>query len=75
MHGETHPATFEVEVGDPITDPWGMTRAAANVTGHLNRTEWGLKWNQVLEAGGVLVGEEVKFDFDVQATVQQPQTA
>ena len=75
MHGQTHPVTFDVEVGKPIKDPWGMTRSAANVTGKLNRTDWGLEWNQVLEAGGLLVGEEVKFDFDVQATVKQQETA
>jgi polyisoprenoid-binding protein YceI len=66
---QTHPVTFDVELDTPITDPWGMTRAAANVKGSLDRTKWGLTWNQVLEAGRLLVGNEVKFDFDVQATL------
>lgn len=64
---ETHPVIFDVELDAPITDPWGMTRAAANVKGSLNRTKWGLTWNQVLEAGRLLVSDEVKFDFDIQA--------
>ena len=71
MRGQTHPVTFEAEVGDPVKDPWGMTRAAATVKGKLNRTKWGLKWNQVLEAGSLLVGEEISFDFDVQATAAE----
>lgn len=64
---QTHPVIFDVELDAPITDPWGMTRAAANVKGSLNRTKWGLTWNQVLEAGRLLVSDEVKFDFDIQA--------
>lgn len=75
MHGQTHPITFTAEVGEPITDPYGLTRAGANVRGKFNRTDWGLQWNQVLEAGGLMVGEEVKFDFDLEATAQQPQVA
>lgn len=66
---QTHPVTFTVELDAPITDPWGMTRAAAHVQGSLDRTKWGLTWNQVLEAGRLLVGNEVKFDFDVEATL------
>ncbi len=67
MRGETKPVTFTAELGEAIKDPWGMTRAAASVTGKLNRKDWGLTWNQVLEAGSLLVGEEVQFNFDVQA--------
>jgi polyisoprenoid-binding protein YceI len=70
MRGQTHPVTFEVEAGEAINDPFGLVRAAANVRGKLNRTTWSLKWNQVLEAGSLLVGEEVMFDFDVQAVTQ-----
>ena len=75
IHGRTHPVTFTAEVGEPITDPYGLTRSGANVKGKLDRTDWGLKYNMVLEAGGLMVGEEVKFDFDVEATVQQAQAA
>ena len=71
MKGQTHPVTFEVEVGEILNDPFGLVRSAANVRGVLNRTDWGLKWNQVLEAGSLLVGEEVRFDFDVQAVTER----
>jgi polyisoprenoid-binding protein YceI len=53
-----------------VKDPWGLTRAAANIQGKLNRKDWGLNWNQVLELGTLLVGEEVLFDFDVEAVAQ-----
>jgi polyisoprenoid-binding protein YceI len=67
MRGVTKPVTFTAEIAAPMKDPWGLTRAAANITGKLNRKEWGLNWNQVLELGALLVGEEVSFDFDVEA--------
>jgi polyisoprenoid-binding protein YceI len=70
MRGVTKPVTFTAEVGAPVKDPWGLTRAAANIRGKLNRKDWGLNWNQVLELGALLVGEEVIFDFDVQAVTQ-----
>ncbi len=71
MHAQTHPVTFEVEVGEIMNDPFGMVRSAANVRGKLNRTQWDLKWNQVLEAGSLLVGEEVRFDFDIEAVTER----
>jgi polyisoprenoid-binding protein YceI len=66
MRGVTKPVLFKAEVGAPVKDPWGMQRAAANITGKLNRKDWGLTWNMVLEAGGLMVSEEVTFDFDVE---------
>jgi polyisoprenoid-binding protein YceI len=70
MRGVTKPATFKAEVGAPVKDPWGMQRAAANITGKLNRKDWGLNWNMVLEMGGLMVSEEVTFDFDVEMVAQ-----
>lgn len=48
-------------------DPWGNLRIGASATTQLNRKDWKLEWNQVLETGGVLVGNEVKITLDVQA--------
>jgi polyisoprenoid-binding protein YceI len=70
MRGVTKSVTFKAEVSAPVKDPWGLTRAAANIQGKLNRKDWGLNWNQVLELGALLVGEEVMFDFDVEAVAQ-----
>lgn len=70
MHGVTKTVTLDAEAGPAIKDPWGLTRRSATVTGKLNRKEWGLTWNQVIEAGALLVSEEVKLSIDVQATLQ-----
>ena len=67
MHGITKPVTLTGEITDVIKDPWGNQRLALNVSGKLNRKEFGLGWNQVLEAGGVAVSEEVKLSVEVQA--------
>ena len=57
MHGVTNPVTFNMDGVQPITDPYGLQRAAAEGTAELNRKDWGLTWNQVLEAGSLLVSE------------------
>ena len=72
MHGQTQPVTFDVAVAEPVRDPWGNQRLAASVAGKLNRKTWGLTWNQVLELGALMVGEEVTFAFDVEAVAPQP---
>lgn len=48
-------------------DPWGNDRMVFSAKGTINRTDFGLNWNQVLEAGGVLVGEKVELELDIQA--------
>lgn len=73
IRNTTKPVAFEVEVQDPIHDPFGNVRVAAEAHGKLNRKEWGLNWNQVLEAGSLLVGEEIKFTLDVQAVAADKQ--
>ena len=70
MHGVTKPVVLDAEIGDPITDPWGQQRRAATASAKLNRKEWGLTWNQILEAGALLVAEVVKLSIDVQVTQQ-----
>ena len=71
MRGTTNPMTFESDLRGPATDPWGNPRIAAEASGKVNRTQWGLTWNQVLEAGALLVGEEVKFTINAVAVGQQ----
>lgn len=65
----TKPVTLEAEVTPVVKDPWGLTRVGASAEGKLNRKDWGLTWNQVLEMGHLLVGEEVKFNIEVEAVV------
>lgn len=63
----TKPITLDVEQTGTGTDPWGNTRTAFTASTTLNRKEFGLTWNQALETGGVLVGEDVNVQIEVQA--------
>lgn len=74
VRGTAKPVVFEVEARDPINDPFGNVRVAGEASGKLNRKDWGLTWNQVLEAGALLVGEEITFTADVQATAAERDT-
>jgi len=62
----TKPVTLSVEFGGIMTDPWGNVKAGFSINGKINRKDWGLNWNAALEAGGVLVGEEVKISGDLE---------
>ena len=53
---------MELEFDGVVTDPWGNTQAGFSAETEINRKEWGLDYNAVLEAGGVLIGEKVKLD-------------
>lgn len=67
MHGVTKEVTLAVETaGKEMKDPWGNTRTAATATTKVNRKDFGLNWNKALEAGGVLVGEDVKIELEVE---------
>lgn len=48
-------------------DPWGGTRAGSRATATIDRRDWGLKWNQALETGGILVANEVRIEIELQA--------
>ena len=68
LHGVTKPVVLEVESsGTPIADPMGNTRAGASATTKISRKDFGLTWNQPLETGGVMVGDEVAISIDLEA--------
>jgi polyisoprenoid-binding protein YceI len=76
MHGQTHPLSLIVNGPTaPVKTPWGGLARGASATAKLNRKEWGLAWNQVIEAGGVAVGEEVQLQIDVELQPKQPARA
>jgi polyisoprenoid-binding protein YceI len=54
-----------------MKDPWGGERAGFAATTSIDRKDFGLKWNRLLEAGGVLVGDEVKIDIEVEAVMRK----
>ncbi len=64
----TKPISFAVEANGVTVDPWGNRRAGYSAHGNLSRSAYGLTWNQLLEAGGVTVGDDVKFTIDVALT-------
>lgn len=70
LHGVTKPVKLDVEFGGLAKDPWGNLKAGMSITGKINRKDWGLNWNSALEAGGVLVGEEVKLNIELQFVKQ-----
>ena len=68
IRGVTRPVTLDVESTGVMTTPWGATNAGFNARGKINRTDWGLNWNQVLEAGAVLVSEDVNIEIELEIT-------
>src|SRR5215471_18772271 len=60
IRGITKPVTLDVTAEGRGRDPWGNERAGFSARGKISRSAFGLTWNQVLEAGGVMVGDEVK---------------
>ncbi len=66
LHGVTKEITLAMTYGGTTKDPWGNTKAGLKVTGVINRTDFGLKYNSVLEAGSLMIGEEVTITAKVE---------
>jgi polyisoprenoid-binding protein YceI len=67
IHGVTKEVVLDLEATGTGTDPWGNERRGFAAKTSLDRKDFGLKWNQALEAGGVLVGDRVEIELDIQA--------
>jgi polyisoprenoid-binding protein YceI len=67
VNGVTRQVEFALEFEGVNTDPWGNTKAAFSAETEINRKDFGLEWNVALETGGVLVGDKVKVQLDIQA--------
>lgn len=70
IRGVSQPVKLDVEFGGLMSDPWGNVKAGFTLDGKINRKDFGLTWNAALEAGGVLVGEEIRLNLDVQLLKQ-----
>jgi len=70
IKGVTKQIKLDVEFGGVVKDPWGNHKAAFSINGKINRKDWGLNWNAALEAGGVLVSEDVRISCEVQLVKQ-----
>jgi polyisoprenoid-binding protein YceI len=75
LHGVTRPVVLNVEYAGTQKDPWGGYRAGFSARTSLDRKDFGLTWNQLLEAGGVAVGDRVDIDIEIEAVQQVPATA
>ena len=65
IRGTTKEVVFEGVTQGVDQDPWGNTRVGLEVVGQIERSDFGLNWNQALESGGVLVGKKVKILLDL----------
>lgn len=70
IRGVTRPAVLDVEYAGRANDPWGNERAGFTAKASVDRREFGLTWNQALEAGGVMVGERVDIEIEIEAVRQ-----
>ncbi len=76
MHGVTKPVVLDVEgFTTEAKDPWGNTKRGGTATTKINRKDFGLGWNSVLETGGVAVGEEVAITLDLELNKKQAPAA
>ena len=66
IKGITKQIALDVDYNGQGVDPWGNTKHGWEINGLINRSDFGLTWNAPLEAGGVLVSEEVKLKIDLQ---------
>ncbi len=67
IHGVTREVALPFTIAGTIKDPMGKSRLVAQASLTINRKDYGLNWNRALEGGGVLVGEDVKIDLNVEA--------
>jgi polyisoprenoid-binding protein YceI len=68
IRGTTKEVTLDVTFEGSGKDPWGGERVGFAATGKIDRRDFGLTWNQALETGGVVVGNEIKIRIEAQAT-------
>jgi polyisoprenoid-binding protein YceI len=70
LRGVTQPVTLAVELTDAVSDPWGNVKRGAAAKGRINRKDFGLNWNAAMEAGGVVVGEQVDVTIELELVRQ-----
>ncbi len=68
IRGVTKPVVFDLEYQGVGKNPWGATVAGLTATTKISREEFGLTWNQTLETGGVLIGDKIDIELDLELT-------
>jgi len=66
LRGNSKPVVLNVEYGGIMQDPWGNTRTGFTVTGKINRKDFGISFGGVTETGGVLLGDDVNINANVE---------
>jgi polyisoprenoid-binding protein YceI len=70
MHGVEKPVTLDVQIHGEGKDPWGNMRSGFTATTKVNRKDFGIVWNQALESGDVLLGDEVEITLEIEGIVK-----
>jgi polyisoprenoid-binding protein YceI len=70
VRGVTKPVRLQVTFEGAVTDPWGNIRGGFAASTEIDREDFGLTWNQVLEGGGVIVGKKINIDIEAEAVLQ-----
>jgi polyisoprenoid-binding protein YceI len=66
IRGITKKVVLDIDMGGVVQDPWGNQRSGFVLNGKINRKDFGLNWNKAIEAGGVVVGDEVKMVVEIE---------
>jgi polyisoprenoid-binding protein YceI len=76
IHGVTREVTMDVEYAGQARSPWGTTSAGFSASTTIQRKDWGLQWNQTLETGGLLVGDDIHIaiELELMQPVEVPET-
>jgi polyisoprenoid-binding protein YceI len=70
LRGVTKPISLKAEYAGIAVDPYGQTKAGLSITGKINRSDFGLVWSAITEAGKVVIGDEIKLDCEIQLIKQ-----
>ncbi len=71
IRGVTRPVVLKAEYLGTVNSPFGDRRAGFTASTKINREDWGLTWNVAIEAGGVLVGKDIKIELELEAILVQ----
>lgn len=66
MLGVTRPVVLDLEITGEVTDPWGNPRVGFSARGKIDRKDWGMTWSRALDTGGVMVGNEIGIELEIQ---------
>ena len=75
MIGITKPIALDAHFGGKIKDQYGNEKAGFHLVGKINRSDWGLTWNKLIDAGGVLIGDEVTLICEIELIKDDKQAA